>query len=129
MIGFGIIGIGGFLGVVAMAADEATFVRETFIETAERFGIFAAFTVGFTVLSVGGLICMVYYVIVTQQQMIDDNTTAMLRLNSTLKQRPCLHDSDIERIEHGTGSNSDDEISKRVIDRRRERKARREGTQ
>jgi hypothetical protein len=120
MIGFGTVGILGFLTMVAMAAEEAQFARETFVETAERFGIFAAFTIGFTVLSTGGLIWLIHYVIVTLQQVVDDNTTAMLKLNQMLRTRPCLHDSDIDDIE--PDSNPDGIVS-RVLERRRKRES------
>lgn len=117
----GSVGLVGFFSMLAMAADEANMARETFIQTAERFGIFAAISVSFTVVSLACLVWLVHYVITTFQEVVDANTASHIRLREILKTKPCLTESDVDRIA-GDGSSGDD-AALRAIERRRARKA------
>lgn len=118
-IGFGSLGVLGTM-IAAAAASEAQVAAETFSQTAERFGLFAAIAVFFTVVSTGGLIWVVRYTITTLQECVDDNTHANLQLHQILRTRPCIHDSDIDAIQED--SNGLGEAGKRVAARRAARK-------
>ena len=120
-IAFGSAGIIGFLGVLAMAADEVTTARETFMDTAERFGLFAALTLGLVFCSVGGFVYLLLYVLGTMRECIDDNTVSNMRLRQVLKTRPCLTDSDIDKI--AGDESGDDAMVERIAKRRAVRKA------
>ena len=121
---FGGTGIVGLLGVLAMAAEESgavTQITQTFSDSAERFGIFAALTLFLVVCSVGGFIYLLMYVLTTMRECIDDNTMSNMRLRQVLRARPCLTDSDIEKL---AGEDSGDEaLAKRVEQRHNARKA------
>ena len=119
-IGFGSLGMVALLLAAAIGA-EGELVRETFQQTAERWGIFAAIAVSMTAIAVAGLICIVRYVIVTLNQVVDDNTLVMHRLIETMRARPCLHDSDLDKI---TEESSLGETGQRVMERRAARKTR-----
>ena len=119
-IGFGSLGIVGLLISAALSA-ESTLVQETFLQTTERFGIFAGISVFLVGACVIGLYCIVRYVISTLTQVVDDNSLVMLRLVETMRTRPCLHDSDIEKLAE---ESSLGETGKRVQERRQARKAR-----
>lgn len=119
-IGFGSLGIVGLLISAALSA-ESTLVQETFLQTTERFGIFAGISVFLVGACVIGLYCIVRYVINTLTQVVDDNSLVMLRLVETMRTRPCLHDSDIEKLAE---ESSLGETGKRVQERRQARKAR-----
>ena len=119
-IGFGSLGIVGLLISAALSA-ESTLVQETFLQTTERFGIFAGISVFLVGACVIGLYCIVRYVISTLTQVVDDNSLVMLRLVETMRTRPCLHDSDIEKLAE---ESSLGETGKRVLERRQARKAR-----
>jgi len=118
---FGSAGIIGFLGVLAMAADEVSTARETFMDTAERFGLFAALTLMLVLCSVGGFVYLLLYVLGTMRECIDDNTISNMRLRQVLKTRPCLTDSDIDRI--AGDESGDDAMVQRIAKRRAVRKA------
>lgn len=118
-IGFGSLGIVGLLISAALSA-ESTLVQETFLQTTERFGIFAGISVFLVGACVIGLYCIVRYVINTLTQVVDDNSLVMLRLVETMRTRPCLHDSDIEKLAE---ESSLGETGKRVLERRQARKA------
>lgn len=117
-IGFASLGILSVL-MAAAAASETKVVAETFTQTAERFGLFAAIAVFFTVVSTAGLIWVVRYSITTLQDCVDDNTHANLRLCEILKTRPCIHDSDIDKIRDDSSLG---ETGARVVARRAARK-------
>jgi len=119
-IGFWSLGIVGLLISAALSA-ESTLVQETFLQTTERFGIFAGISVFLVGACVIGLYCIVRYVISTLTQVVDDNSLVMLRLVETMRTRPCLHDSDIEKLAE---ESSLGETGKRVQERRQARKAR-----
>lgn len=91
---FGTVGMLGILLAVATAQDTSTIVRETFTQTAERWGLWAALSVGLTAISVGGLIVVVRFTIGTMRDCIDDNTLSNLHVAHCLTKRPCMHDSD-----------------------------------
>jgi uncharacterized membrane protein YcjF (UPF0283 family) len=122
-IGFGSLGIVGLLIAAAVGA-EGEMVRETFQQTAERWGIFAAIAVALTTIAVVGLIVVTRFVITTLNQVVDDNTLVMQRLIETMRARPCLSDSDLDRIAE---ESSLGETAQRVIDRRKARAVRRDG--
>lgn len=105
--------------IAAAIGAEGELVRETFQQTAERWGIFAAIAVTLTAIAVVGLICVLRYVISTLNAVVDDNTLVMQRLIDTMRSRPCLHDSDLDKIAE---ESSLGETGKRVLERRAARK-------
>lgn len=117
---FGSMGILGFLGMLAMAAEEATLARDTFMGTAERFGIWAAISVGLVVCAVVGFGWLLHFTVTTMRDCIDDNTLAFSKLKAVMKNRPCLHDSDIDKIDDDSGEG----ITDRVLKRRQARQER-----
>ena len=118
------LGLLGTMGFAALASEEAT-STSTFLTVAEKFGIFAAMSLGLTVCAVYGLWRIVNYVITTMQTVIDDNTHAKLRFANLMKKRPCISDSDVDQIivadEGEIDPDSDNGIAKRVHERRQRR--------
>ena len=119
------LGILGVTGVVAWAAEAVT-LSNTFFSAAEKFGIFAAMNLGLVVCVVYGLWRLGQYIIGRMEEVIDDNSMANLRLARQLKKRPCQLDSEIDRISEGEGDEDDsnDQIAQRIIERRKQRAAR-----
>lgn len=63
---------------------------------------------------------------------IDDNTVCWARVGQILRHRPCLNDSDVDRISQGNGTKDDpedtpdlDATAMRAIERRKSRQAKR----
>jgi hypothetical protein len=119
----GVIGSIGICLAAALGADAPDIVRETFSQTAERWGIWAAAAISLTGTAVVGLVCLVRFVISTMRECIDDNTMSHLHLARVFTKRPCLHDSDVlpdlKEIESDTGPIG--ETGRRVLARRAKR--------
>lgn len=91
---FGALGTLGVLMAAALGADTADLARETFAQTAERWGIWAAVSISLVLVSVVGLFMVVRFTLTTMRDCIDDNSLSHLHLSRVLLRRPCLHDSD-----------------------------------
>lgn len=128
-----------FIGVSGLAAiastitmvlgSETTIARETFTQTAERFGLWAALSVGMTASAVIGLIYLVRFTLTTMANVIDDNSFAVIHFSNVLSKRKCLHDSDLTMNEDEL---SDDPgplgaTGRRVLERRKERQLKTKG--
>lgn len=121
---FGTLGILGVVIAAAAGQDTSTIVRETFAQTAERWGLWAALSVALTGISVAGLIVVVRFTIGTMRDCIDDNTLSQLHVAHVLNMRPCLHDSD-QVVNEKALADDPTQIgatARRVIERRAKRK-------
>lgn len=129
-MGFGILGSLGVFIAAALGADGPSAIRETFSQTAERWGLWAALAVAMVLTAVVGLILMVRFVLVTMSDVIDDNTLSHEHYARVLRLRPCIHDSDVGVDEERLSEDDSDlgETAKRAIERRRKRKEKRPAT-
>lgn len=126
---FGTLGTLGVLIAAALGADTPTVIRETFGETAERWGIFAAVCVVFIASSIAGLFMVVRFTMTTMRDCIDDNSLSHLHLSRVLTKRPCLHDSDLDMKtkELEDDSTGIGETGRRVLARRQRRESKQTG--
>lgn len=120
---FGAIGTLGVLMAAALGADTADLARETFAQTAERWGIWAAVSISLVLVSVVGLFLVVRFSLGTMRDCIDDNSLSHLHLSRVLTKRPCLHDSDLDMKtkELEDDSTGIGDTARRVLDRRQKR--------
>jgi hypothetical protein len=122
---FGTLGILGILIAAAAGQDVPTAVRETFVQTAERWGLWAALSIGLTGISVIGLVWVVRFTITTMRECIDDNSLSHLHVARVMTQRPCLHDSDAipDLKELSEDSGPIGETARKVLSRREKLKS------
>ena len=122
---FGTLGMLGVMLAAAAGQDVPTIARETFVQTAERWGLWAALSVGLTLTSVVGLVWVVRFTITTMRECIDDNSLSHLHVARVFTQRPCLHDSDAipDLKELSDDSGPIGETARKVLARRDKRKA------
>lgn len=120
---FGALGILGVLIAGAAAQDIPTIARETFAQTAERWGLWAALSIGLTLVSVVGLVWVVRFTITTMRECIEDNSLSHLHLARVLTKRPCLHDSDLDinKTELTNDETGIGDTARRVLERRAKR--------
>ena len=114
------IGILGVTGLAALAAEAPT-VSSTFLSVAEKFGVFAAMCIGLVVCAVYGLWRLTQYVVLRMETVIDDNTLAFRGFARAMERRPCISDSDVDRIIAGEDDEDSSGIASRVKERRRQR--------
>jgi hypothetical protein len=107
---------------IAVAAEGDSAVS-TFFSAAEKFGVYAAVNL----LLIGCLVFFLWkivtYAIGRLEQVVDDNTLVLHRFARAMAARPCISDSDVDRI-IGTDvpeEDSSDPIVKRVQARRKQR--------
>jgi len=119
------IGAAGSCSILIAAAlgAEVQVAGETFSQTAERWGIWAAVCISLMLVAVVGLVTLVKYVIGTQAAVIDDNTLSHLHIARVFSTRPCIRDSDaivdLKGIEDDVGPIGD--TGRRVLARRKAR--------
>lgn len=122
LAGIGAAGSCSILIAAALGADVQV-AGETFSQTAERWGIWAAVSISLMLIAVVGLVTLVRYVISTQAAIIDDNTLSHLHIARVFSTRPCIHDSDVmvdaKAIEDDSGPIGD--TGRRVLARRKAR--------
>ena len=114
------------ISLAAALGADSEFVRDSFFQGAERWGLWAALCIGMTLTAVGGLIWIVRYTITRLQECLDDNTLAFLHFSHVIGNRLCLRDSDVV-VKESTLEDEDGPqgvTARRVIQRRRERLAR-----
>jgi hypothetical protein len=123
----GILGGSSIFGIpLVVAAENGSSAIGSFMTAAEKFGIFAAVNAAL----VG---CMIYFLyrIVTYatgrlEAVVDDNTLCFHRFARAMASRPCISDSDVDRIiePDDDDESSGDAVVQRVRERRKQRKDR-----
>ena len=125
-IGTTILGIFGVSGLAALAAADGTSATTAFFTAAEKFGVFAAMSLALTGFAVFGLWKLGMYVLYRFENVVDDNTLAFLRFARLMERRPCISDSDVDKIiaKEPDEGDSGDAIVQRVMSRRQSRQSR-----
>jgi len=129
-IGTAMLGLFGMSGLAALAAADGSSATTAFFTAAEKFGVFAAMSLALTGFAVFGLWKLGMYVLYRFENVVDDNTLAFLRFARLMERRPCITDSDVDRIiaKEPDKEDSGDGIVQRVMERKRTRQARKETT-
>jgi hypothetical protein len=125
-IGTTILGIFGVSGLAALAANDGSSATTAFFTAAEKFGVFAAMSLALTGFAVFGLWKLGMYVLYRFENVVDDNTLAFLRFARLMERRPCISDSDVDKIiaKEPDEGDSGDAIVQRVMSRRQSRQSR-----
>jgi len=107
---------------LAVAAEGDSAVG-TFFSAAEKFGIYATVNLLLIGCTVYFLWRIVTYAIGRLEQVVDDNTLVQHRFARAMAARPCISDSDVDRIIGADvpEEDSSDPIVKRVQARRKQR--------
>jgi hypothetical protein len=125
-IGTTILLVMGVSSMAAVASADGTSATTAFFSAAEKFGVFAAMSLALTGFAVFGLWKLGMYVLYRFENVVDDNTLAFLRFARLMERRPCISDSDVDKIiaKEPDEGDSGDAIVQRVMSRRQSRQVR-----
>ena len=121
-----VIGALATLGIPLFAAGEQEKTVVTLFTAAERFGIYATITAALIGFMMFSLHRIVNYTITRLETVVDDNSLCFNRFARAMAKRPCLSDSDVDKIisPDELEEESSDAVVKRVQARQKARRER-----
>jgi hypothetical protein len=121
-----VLGLLSTFSIPLAVAAEGNSAVGTFFSAAEKFGIYATINLLLIGCTVYFLYRIVNYAIGRLEAVVDDNTLCFHRFTRAMAARPCISDSDVDRIiePEQSGEDSNDAVVRRVIKRRQERQER-----